>query len=73
MILHVVPNKKDGGWKIIQDNAQKSSRNLERQKDAIIVAKQIAKNKKEELAIHGTDGQIREKWSYGNDPFPPKG
>ncbi|EGD1666955.1 DUF2188 domain-containing protein, partial [Escherichia coli] len=23
--------------------------------------------------IHGRDGQIRERDSYGNDPFPPKG
>ena len=26
-----------------------------------------------ELLIHGQNGQIRERSSYGNDPFPPKG
>lgn len=73
MTLHVVPDKECGVWKLMQDMAQKSSGNFETQKEAIEVAKQIAKNKKEELAIHGTNGQIREKWSYGNDLFPPKG
>jgi hypothetical protein len=23
--------------------------------------------------IHGEDGRIRERNSYGNDPYPPKG
>lgn len=26
-----------------------------------------------ELMIHRPNGQIREKNSYGNDPYPPKG
>jgi hypothetical protein len=26
-----------------------------------------------ELYIHGKDGAIQRKDSYGNDPFPPKG
>jgi hypothetical protein len=25
------------------------------------------------LYIHGQDGRIRERNSYGNDPYPPKG
>ena len=36
-------------------------------------AKEICKNQKSELFIHGEDGKIRERNSYGNDPFPPKG
>ena len=27
---------------------------------------------KSEVVIHGTDGRIRDKDSYGNDPMPPK-
>lgn len=26
-----------------------------------------------ELFIHGTNGRIRGRNSYGNDPYPPKG
>jgi hypothetical protein len=25
------------------------------------------------LYIHGTDGKIEQEYSYGNDPFPPRG
>ena len=26
-----------------------------------------------EFLLHGRDGKIRERDSYGNDPYPPKG
>ncbi|HEO6598511.1 TPA: DUF2188 domain-containing protein [Streptococcus agalactiae] len=43
------------------------------QAEAIKVATEIAKNQSSELFIHRPNGQIRERNSYGNDPFPPKG
>ena len=43
------------------------------QKDAISYARNIAINNSSEVVIHGRDGKIRDKNSYGNDPFPPKG
>lgn len=33
----------------------------------------IAIKEKSEVVIHRPNGQIRDKDSYGNDPFPPKG
>lgn len=30
-------------------------------------------NQQAELVIHRPDGRIRDKDSYGHDPFPPKG
>ena len=33
----------------------------------------IARNQHTEVYIHGRDGRIRERDSYGNDPYPPKG
>jgi len=42
------------------------------QKQAINAAIPIAKNNKSEVVIHGTNGKIRDKDSYGNDPVPPK-
>lgn len=71
-MIHVVPNP-NGGWKIKEDNAQRSSGNFDTQKEAIDRARQIAINKRLELVIHGEDGEIRQKNSYGNDPFPPPG
>lgn len=43
------------------------------QAKAIERARKIARNQESELVIHGKDGRIREKDSYGNDPFPPRG
>ena len=42
------------------------------QQQAIIAARKIAKNQKAELIIHGRDGKIRDKDSFGPDPCPPK-
>lgn len=41
--------------------------------EAIAIAREISINSNSELFIHGTDGRIREKNSYGNDSYPPKG
>ena len=35
--------------------------------------KEIAQNQESEMLVHGKNGQIRERNSYGNDPYPPKG
>ena len=69
--VHVVP--KGGNWAVKKENSQRVSKVTSTQKEAIQFAKKIAKNSKTELLIHGKNGQIREKNSYGNDPFPPKG
>lgn len=45
----------------------------ETQAEARTIAREIAMNNKSELVVHGADGRIREKNSYGNDPYPPKG
>lgn len=43
------------------------------QSEAIDAGRTIAQNQQSELKIHRPNGQIREGWSYGNDPYPPKG
>jgi hypothetical protein len=43
------------------------------QSEAINVARKIARNEQSELVILGKNGRIRQKDSYGNDNFPPKG
>jgi hypothetical protein len=43
------------------------------QEAAIARGRQQAKQNKSELNIHGRDGAIRDKDSYGKDKFPPKG
>ena len=69
--IHVVHDGEQ--WKVKQENAMRSSGNFETQREAIDRARQIAQNKGQEVAIHGLDGRIRAKHSYGNDPYPPIG
>lgn len=69
--IHVVRN--GGVWQAKQENAQRSSGNFATQQQAFDRAREIARNNGQEVAIHGLNGQIRAKHSYGNDPYPPKG
>lgn len=69
--LHVVRCGED--WKLKQDNALRNFGVFGTQREAIDRGRQIARNQHEELTVHATDGKIRAKWSYGNDPYPPKG
>jgi len=68
---HVVPA--DGGWSVKKAGASRASSTHTTQAAAIDAATKIAKNQQSEVYIHGRDGRIRERNSYGKDPFPPKG
>ena len=68
---HVVPVGKK--WGIRGEGNTKLTSTFDRQSDAIAAARQISRNQHSELLIHGRNGQIRERDSHGNDPFPPKG
>lgn len=69
---HVTPHSK-GGWQVKGAGNIKATVITKTQKDAISKAKDIAISKGSEVVIHGKNGRIREKNSYGNDPYPPKG
>lgn len=69
---HVTPHP-DGGWQVKGAGNQRATVRTETQKEAYEIAREIAKNQGSEVIIHGRDGKIREKNSYGNDPYPPKG
>lgn len=68
---HVVPHA--GQWAVRGEGNQKVTVIVDHQYQAIDIAREIAINQGSELLIHGRHGQIRERNSYGNDPFPPKG
>ena len=69
---HVVPDG-NGGWNVKGEGNSKATANFNTKADAINKAVQISKNQQSEMFIHGRNGQIRERNTYGNDPFPPKG
>lgn len=68
---HVVPSK--NGWSVKKAGASKASSVHRTQAEAVSAAREIARNQRTELYIHGRDGRIRERDSYGNDPYPPRG
>lgn len=68
---HVV--KRDEGWAVRGEGNTKDTSPHRTQKEAADAARQIAQNQKSEMLIHGRDNLIRERDSYGNDPYPPKG
>ena len=66
-------HRSDGSWAVIGEGNQRASSLHATQAAAIAAARPLAQQAGGELRIHGRDNQIRESWSYGNDPCPPKG
>jgi uncharacterized protein (UPF0262 family) len=71
--VHVVKSKNGDEWSVKTENSQKAYRNVSTQQEAIEIGKNVAKNNSSELLIHGVNGKIREKNSYGDDKYPPVG
>lgn len=67
---HVVPHQSK--WLVKAENSKRATKCFDRQSDAIEYARNTARNQQSELVIHGRDGRIRDKDSYGNDPCPPR-
>ncbi|MEC5207536.1 hypothetical protein QF022_002492 [Vogesella perlucida] len=61
------------GWAVKGEGNTRATKVYPTQQEAITHAKGIAKRNGSELIIQGKDNRIREKNSYGKDPFPPKG
>lgn len=68
---HVVPHA--GKWGVMTAGASKVTSTHSTQAEAVRVATEIARRQRTEIYIHGSDGRIRERNSFGNDPLPPKG
>lgn len=68
---HVVPHGDD--WAVKGAGNSKATKVVGTQAEAIELAREIAKNQGSEMLIHGRNGQIRERNTYGDDPFPPEG
>ena len=62
-----------GGWQVKGAGNSRATVRTSTQREAITIARDIARNQKSELFIHGTNGQIHARDSYGHGPYPPKG
>lgn len=68
---HVIPHGNQ--WAVKGAGNEKATSLHPTQALAMERAREIALNQETEMFVHGKNGQIRERNSYGNDPFPPNG
>lgn len=61
---HVVPL--GASWAVKREGSKKFTLITETKRDALTVARQIAKNNKSELVVHGKDGKIERRDSFSN-------
>lgn len=69
--IHTV--KHPDGWANRREGSNRVSSIAPTQEKAIEQGRETARREGVEHLIHGRDGRIRERNSYGNDPHPPKG
>lgn len=59
-------------WAVRGEGNTRVSSEHRTQGAAINSASKTARHEKSEVVIHGRDGKIRDKDSYGSDPCPPR-
>ena len=67
--VHTVHNSK--GWTNRYENSSRTLGYYSTKAEAQAVGREKAMKNGIEHIIHGLDGKIQNKNSYGNDPFPP--
>lgn len=65
--------KTDKGWQLKKEGAVRATLTGKTQSDVVNEARKKLKGKDAELFIHKADGKIRDRSSYGYDPYPPQG
>lgn len=67
--VHIVP--REDGWAVRRAGAERDSSHHETKAQADAAARNTARREGVELFIHGRNGQIQDRDSFGNDPHPP--
>lgn len=70
--IHVTPDG-EGAWKVTREGQDRAIRKTDTQAEGDKIGRRTAKSDKVEYNLHGRNGQVREKDSYGNDPRRSKG
>lgn len=71
--IHTVPDPGGKGWKVIREGQDRAVARTTTQTDADKKGRDVARRNKVEYNLHGRDGRVRVKDSYGNDPRRTKG
>jgi hypothetical protein len=58
-------------WVVRGEVNSRNTRVTDTRQEAIDIAIRIARNQGSEIVIQGRSGEVRERASYGNSPFPP--
>ncbi len=69
--VHVMPA--DKGWRVDVEGASRPRSTHKTQSEAAKAAREIARKNRSELLIHGRNGRVRDRSTYGNDPRRTKG
>jgi hypothetical protein len=64
--VHTVP--RDGSWANTIEGDERSHGSHDTKDAAVREGRELARQRQVEHVIHGQDGQIAERNSYGNDP-----
>jgi Uncharacterized protein conserved in bacteria (DUF2188) len=65
--VHVMPS--DGGWDVTEEGSGRT-KHFDTQGEALKVSREMAQHNRSEQVIHSRDGMIRQRDSFGRDPFP---
>ena len=60
---HVIPLGR--AWAVKKEGSNRFTVITDKKRDAVKVARELAKHQKSELIIHGKDGSVKEKSNYG--------
>ena len=70
--IHVVP-RGPRRWAVEREGATHPASMHATQAEASRAGRALARHDRTEFIVHGRNGQIRKRDSFGNDDFPPKG
>ena len=62
---HVVPHNNE--WAVKPEGGERASSVHDTQEEAVERATELARNQQSEVLVHGRNGEIRMRNSYGND------
>lgn len=71
--IHTVPDPDGKGWKVTREGQARALARATTQAEADKRGRATARKDKVEYSLHGRDGRVRAKDSYGNDPRRIKG
>jgi hypothetical protein len=69
--VHTIPH--DDRWANRREGASRVSRVFSSKAQAEAAGRATARRERVEHLIHNQDGQVAERNSYGNDPYPRRG